>query len=287
MKSIKFYTIGKRFSREEVIRRLCETIKKGKPIIGSAAGAGIIAKCAELGGADLIILYATGRSRLMGFPTTLLGNANDIVIGLAEEILRSVKDTPIIAGVEATDPTRDMKIFLSQLSDLGFSGVINFPSVTRYSEVLFESYIEKGFSKELEVLRLAKEKDMFTMAYVYRVKDTRPLAEIVDALCVHCGWTVGGLVGADKEKAKSLNEAVRIINEVVEAAKEVNNNILTLVHGGPISEPEEAQYIYNNTCAVGFIGASAIERIPIEKAIIEVMKKFKSGSLKSISGRSE
>lgn len=283
MKSVRFHTIGKRFGREEVVTRLRKTIEQGTPIIGAGAGAGIIAKCAELGGADLIVLYATGRSRLMGFPTTLLGNANDIVMELAEEILRSVKDTPLIAGVDAMDPMRDMSTFLTQLSSLGFSGVINFPSATRYSEDLFQSYIEKGFSKELEVLKLAKKKDMFTVAYVYRVKDARRLAEIgVDAVCIHCGWTVGGLAGADKNSAKSLEEAVRLINEAVGVVKEVNSNVFILCHGGPISEPEATQYIYDNTNIVGYLGASSIERIPVEKVVIETVKQFKCKSIKKM-----
>jgi predicted TIM-barrel enzyme len=285
MRSERYFPVGKRFSRNEVIAKLQKTIERGRPIVGVGAGAGIISKCAEIGGADLIVLYATGRSRLMGFPTTLLGNANDTVMELAEEILRSVQKTPVIAGVDGTDPLRDMDTFLTQLSDLGFSGIINFPSITRYSEDLFQSYIEKGFAKELEALKLARAKDMFTMAYVYRAKDASRLAQIVDAVCIHCGWTVGGLVGADEGVAKSLDEAVSLINEASEAARRVNKDILVLAHGGPVSEPKDTRYIYDNTSAVGFLGASAIERIPIEKALVDAVENFKSQSLRTVKSR--
>lgn len=267
----------RRFTREEILRRLQKTISERRPIIGAGASAGIIAKCAEIGGADLIIVYSTGKSRLMGLPTSRLGNANTVTLGMCEEILNVVKDTPVIGGIEAGDPTTmDLSLLIERFMNTGYSAIINFPTVG-----IFDAYrklrdsVGMGFPRELELVKLARGMDIFTMAYVFSPKDTTEMVKAgADCVCAHVGPTSGGLVGFTEVKSKEAS--VEAIQEMIKAAKAVNPDIICLAHGGPIETPQETKYIYEHTDVVGYVGASSIERIPVEKAVTEVVRQFKN-----------
>ena len=273
--------MAKKFTRRQILERLEKTIDEGKPIIGSGCSAGIIAKCAEIGGADLIIVYSTGKSRLMGLPTTRLGDSNAVTLDMFEEIQNVVKDTPIIAGVGATDPTRmDLKRLLKRFSDTGYSGVINFPTVMVFTGWYRDSreQVSLGASREFEMISLAHDIDLFTMAYVFDSEAARATAEAkVDCIVAHVGGTAGGLVGL---KAKSYPEAAAVVQEIITAAKSINPHVICLAHGGPFATPKDTVYLYEHTDAVGFVGASSIERIPVERAVLQCVKEFKSVPIK-------
>jgi predicted TIM-barrel enzyme len=268
--------MARAFSRKEIIDRLNETTKKGYPIIASGASAGIVAKCAELGGTDLIIVYSTGKSRIMGLPTSRLGDSNAITIEMCHEITNVVKDTPIIGGIEATDPTRmDLDKLLTQFLEAGYSGIINFPTVG-----MFDSYrtrresVGLGFAREVELVALCKRRDVFTMTYCFNPKDAIEMAKAgVDCMVAHVGATRGGLTGF---AALEDLEACRVADEIIQATKDINPDIICLAHGGPFGIPEDTKTLYENTQAVGFVGASSMERIPIENAVIGVVKEFKA-----------
>jgi len=269
------------FSCREILERLKKTIEEGKPIIGAGVSAGIIAKCAEKGGADLIIVYSTGKSRLMGLPTTDLGDSNTITLGMADEILNVVKNTPVIGGIEATDPTTmDLDLLVDRFTQAGYSGLINYPTISEYYGSSYREEREVvgfGFAREVEMVKIAKNKDIFTIAYVFNPEDTKEMVEAgVDCICPHMGSTKGGLVGYDKV-VLTLDEAVKKIKKIVNVAKSINPDVIVLSHGGPIETPEETKYIYEKLDdVVGFVGASSIERIPVEEAIINIVGKFKS-----------
>lgn len=266
-----------KYRREEIIDRLKQTIGAGKPVIGAGSSAGIISKCAELGGADLIIAYSSGRYRIMGLPTAHYGDSNGVTLKMAHEILNVVKDTPVVGGVQASDGTwMDLSLLLEKFIDAGYTGLINFWTVTMFPE---ERKLQDGkglgFNRELEMTRLAHERDMFTMGYVFNPEDAAAMAEHgADCIVAHVGATKGGLAGAkvDKSMSKAAEEAQRIIG----AAKDVNPEVICLAHGGPFAEPEDTRYLYEHTDAVGFVGASSIERIPVERAVIDVVRQFKS-----------
>jgi len=272
--------MAKRFSREQILNRLKKTIGEGKPIIGAGCSAGIIAKCAELGGADLILVYSTGKSRLQGLPTTLIPNSNKITLEMFEEIQNVVKDTPIIAGIEATEPPagRDLSALVKSFIDTGFSGIINFPTIAFIpprSDWRKEKEAEGlGFSREVEMIRLAHDMDVFTMAYVFYPQDARAMAKAgVDCMVPHVGGTTGGEAGYD---AISRRAGATKIQKMIEATRKVNPDIICLGHGGPFAAPEDTKYLYEHTEALGFVGASSIERIPIERAVKGVVAEFKS-----------
>jgi len=279
--------LAKKFTRREVLERLKRTIAEKKPIIGAGAGAGLIAKCCELAGIDLVILYATGRSRLMGIGTALIGDPNTVVLELAQEILFVVKDTPVIAGIQPTDPTREMDKLLQQYKDLGFSGVINFPSTACLHpyDPLTREILERfgqGITKELKVMKMACDMDLYTMSYVWNPEDSARFAEVCDTVVCHAGWTTGGLAG--KYSPKTLEQSAKEVQAMYAAAKEANPDIIVLAHGGPFAEPEDTRYLYEHTDVVGFLGASSIERIPIERAVTNVVKEFKSIPIKRSEG---
>lgn len=269
----------KKFNRKEILERLNRTIEEGKPIIGTGASAGIIAKCAEKGGADLIIVYSTGKSRLMGLPTTRLGDSNTITLGMADEMLNVVKNTPIIGGIEATDPTTmDLDLLVDKFMQVGYSGLINFPTVGMFSSYRVKrEAVGLGFPREVEMVKIARDKEIFTMAYVFNPEDTKEMVEAgIDCICPHVGPTKGGLVGYDK-LAYTLDDAVKAIQQMVDVAKSINPDVIALSHGGPIETPEETKYLYEKSDGVvGYVGASSIERIPVERAIIDIVSKFKS-----------
>lgn len=272
--------MAKRFTRQEVIGGLKKTIDEGRPILAAGAGAGIIAKCIEIGGCDLIILYSTGKSRMMGLPTALIGDPNTVTLEMAYEILFVVKNTPVIAGIHCGDLTRDMDELLKKYKNLGFSGVFNFPSIGSSAKWIrdFSEAKGVGITREIDTMRMAQEMDMFTMSYAYRPEDARRLAPVVDALCAHCGWTTGGLTAKYRELGllKSYEETAAFVQAVIKAAKDTNPDVICLAHGGIYATPEDVKHLYKYTDAVGYVAGSSVERIPVENALINITKKFRS-----------
>lgn len=257
-------------------------MEKGEPILGVGAGSGLVAKCADLAGADLIIVYCTGKARHMGIGTAIISDPNTLTLEMSHEIAHVVKETPLIAGLHATDPTRDMQKLLTQLIELDYSGVINYPSVCHYGEEYAEirSFSGGGYNKEKAALLLARSMELFTMTYVYRPKDAKHFADAVDLIIPHVGWTAGGLSGSKYAEKIPLSVAASRVQEMAKVAKEINPDVIVLCHGGPIVGPKEAAYIYEHSDAVGFVGGSSTERIPIENAIIGIVKEFKSIPIK-------
>jgi predicted TIM-barrel enzyme len=255
---------------------------EGRPIIGAGAGTGISAKCAEAGGADLIIIYNSGRYRMAGRGSLAglmpYGDANAIVVEMAREVLPVVKNTPVLAGVCGTDPFRDMSRFLYDLKRLGFSGVQNFPTVGLIDGV-FRANLEEtemGYAEEVDTIALAHEMDLLTCPYVFNEDESRLMAKAgADCVIAHMGLTTKGTIGA--KTSLTLDECVHRIQGIREAAVTVNPEILVLCHGGPIAEPEDVQYVLTRTRGIaGFFGASSMERLPVEHAITEQIKRFKS-----------
>jgi len=271
-----------RIPKDEALRRLREQIEAGKPIIGAGAGTGISAKCAEAGGADIIIIYNSGRFRMAGRGSLAgllpYGDANAIVMEMAHEVLPVVKNTPVLAGVCGTDPFRLMEVFLKEVIEAGFSGVQNFPTVGLIDGILRQNLEETGmgYGLEVEMIRKANEMGLLTCPYVFTENDAGAMAEAgADVLVPHMGLTTKGAIGATT--AKTLDESVELVQKMCDAAKEVKPDILCLCHGGPISEPEDATYILQRTKGVvGFFGASSIERLPTEVAITQQVKDFKA-----------
>jgi len=269
------------FTREQCLERLRSQLAAGRPIIGGGAGTGISAKCAEAGGIDLIIIYNSGRFRMAGRGSLSgmmpYGDANQIVMEMAREVLPVVRATPVLAGVCGTDPFRIMKLFLREIQAAGFSGVQNFPTVGlidgTFRQGLEET--EMGFAREVEMIREARTLGLLTCPYVFTVEESRAMALAgADVLIPHVGLTTKGSIGA--KTALSLADAAARVQALHDAAKEINPEILVLCHGGPISEPEDAQYILEHTQGiVGFFGASSIERLPTEIAITSCVQRFK------------
>jgi predicted TIM-barrel enzyme len=269
-------------TRSDALNRLNGQVNAGQPIIGAGAGTGISAKFAERGGVDLIIIYNSGRYRMAGRGSLSglmpYGDANGIVVEMASEVLPVVKDTMVLAGVNGTDPFRLMPVFLKELKEMGFDGVQNFPTVGLIDGVFRQNLEETGMSYNLEVdmIRMAHELDMLTCPYVFSEEDAVKMAEAgADVLVPHMGLTTKGSIGADT--ALTLEESAKRVQAMHDAAVAVNPDILVLCHGGPIAEPEDAQYIFKHTeGVVGFFGASSVERLPTEIAIEGQARKFKS-----------
>jgi len=270
------------FTRSEILDRLRKNIEAGLPIIGAGAGTGISAKFEEAGGVDLIVIYNSGRFRMAGRGSLAglmpYGDANAIVMEMAGEVLTIIKDTPVLAGVCGTDPFRQMGTFLKQIKEIGFSGVQNFPTVGLCDGLLRQNLEETGmgYGLEVDMIRKAHELDLLTTPYAFNVEEAKAMAEAgADSIVTHMGLTTKGAIGAST--ALSLEEAPAKVQEICDAAKSVNPDIIVLCHGGPISMPEDAEYVLHRTEGVhGFYGASSMERLPTEVAIREQMQKFKS-----------
>jgi predicted TIM-barrel enzyme len=278
-----------RFERKAIVERFHEMIRRGEPIIGGGAGTGISAKCEEAGGIDLIIVYNSGRYRMAGRASSAgllaYGNANDIVVEMAGEILPVCKKTPVIAGVNGTDPFVIMPVFLKKLKELGFSGVQNFPTVGIIDGTFRVSLEETGinFSTEIDMIRQAHEIDLLTTPYVFSADEAVEMVRAgADLIVPHMGVTTGGSIGATT--AKSLESCARMIDEWAEAARRVRKDVIVIAHGGPISSPQDVDYILQHSehCN-GFYGASSAERIPVETAIVSHIKTFKG--LTSLTGK--
>jgi predicted TIM-barrel enzyme len=269
-------------TRQEALKRLREQISSGKALLGAGAGTGISAKCAEMGGVDLIIIYNSGRFRMNGRGSLAglmpYGDANAIVVDMAKEVLTIVESTPVLAGVCGTDPYRIMEVFLKQLQEMGFSGVQNFPTVGLCDGVFRQNLEETGmgYNLEVEMIRKAHELDLLTTPYVFNVKEAVDMTKAgADVLVAHMGLTTKGSIGA--HTAKTLDDCVKEIQAIRDAAVDINPDIIVICHGGPVSEPADAEYVIGKTKGVaGFFGASSVERLPTEIAITEQVKKFKA-----------
>jgi predicted TIM-barrel enzyme len=273
------------FSRDQCLERLRSQVAAGRPIVGGGAGTGISAKCAEAGGIDLIIIYNSGRFRMAGRGSMSgmmpYGDANAIVMDMAREVLPIVKKTPVLAGVCGTDPFRIMQLFLQDVQRAGFSGVQNFPTVGLI-DGLFRQNLEEtdmGFGHEVDMIRAAHELGLLTCPYVFNEDEARAMAQAgADVLIPHMGLTTKGSIGA--HTAMTLAEAAPRVQAIADAARKVRPDLFILCHGGPISEPDDAQYILRHTRGVvGFFGASSIERLPTEVAITGCVRRFKDMKL--------
>lgn len=271
------------FTRDESLARLEETASNGEPIIGAGAGTGISAKFAERGGVDLLIIYNSGRYRMNGRGSLAgllpYGDANEIVVEMGHEVIPVVEDIPVLAGVNGTDPFRQMDVFIEDLQRRGFSGVQNFPTVGLIDEdSQFRQNIEEtgmGYDKEIDMIQEAAEQGMLTCPYVFTEEQAREMAEAgADVIVSHMGLTTSGDIGA--ATALDLETAAERVQAHHDAATDVNDDILVICHGGPIAWPDDAEYILNNTAGVvGFFGASSIERLPTEEAIEKQAHEFK------------
>jgi predicted TIM-barrel enzyme len=278
---------GNPYTREEVVERLHDTISKGTAIIAAGAGAGISAKFIEKGGADLIIIYNSGRFRMMGHGSTAglmaYGDANAIAMEIGEyEVLPVVEEIPVICGVHATDPRRRMWHWLGKVKDMGFSGVNNFPTHTIVDGHFRGVLEETGMSveKEFEMIGLARRMEMFSIVYVGSPEEAKRMAENgADAIIAHVGTTVGGSIGV-KDAVVSWDETIKRTQDIIDAAKTVRKDIFFLCHGGPINTPEDADRVIQATDCVGFVGASSLERMSVEKSLEALTREFKSIPLK-------
>jgi len=273
-------------TKKEYVGRLRQVVASGRPIIGTGAGTGISAKCAEAGGADLIIIYNSGRYRMAGRGSLAgllaYGDANAIVVEMAREVLPVVKQTPVLAGVNGTDPFRLMSRFLAELRDLGFAGAQNFPTVGLIDGVFRANLEETGMGYDLEVqmVHQASEMGLLTCPYVFDEEQARAMAQAgADVIVAHAGLTTKGTIGA--RTALTLDQTVALVQSIRDAAVSVNPQVLVICHGGPLAEPDDVVYVLSRTRGIaGFFGASSVERLPAERAITEQVQKFKSLRLK-------
>ena len=271
-----------KFERKELLKKFNKMKADGVPIVGGGAGTGLSARCEEEGGIDLIVIYNSGRYRMAGRGSLsgllAYGNANEIVKEMASEVIPVTKSTPVLAGVNGTDPFCNFDMFLDDLVRLGFSGIQNFPTVGLIDGTFRANLEETGmsFSQEVDVIRMASEKGMFTTPYVFSDEDAIAMAKAgADIIVCHLGLTTGGSIGA--ETALDLDSCVKSIGSWSDAALSVNPDVIVLCHGGPISMPDDAEYVLKRTknCH-GFYGASSMERLPTEVALVEQTKKFKN-----------
>jgi predicted TIM-barrel enzyme len=270
-----------RIARKDILDRLRGMIARGEPIIGGGAGTGLSAKCEEAGGIDLIVIYNSGRYRMAGRGSLAgllaYGNANEIVLEMANEVLPVVKHVPVLAGVNGTDPFLIVDDFLRRLCELGFSGVQNFPTVG-IIDGLFRQNLEEtgmGFGHEVEMIRAARRHDLLTTPYVFSEGEATAMAEAgADIVVCHMGLTTGGSIGA--ETGLKLADCVPRIKACSAAARQVDKNVIVLCHGGPIATPEDARFILAQCPECnGFYGASSMERLPTEQALVETTRQFK------------
>jgi predicted TIM-barrel enzyme len=273
---------GNPYTRQEVVDRLRATLKKGQPIIAAGAGTGISAKFIEKGGADLIIIYNSGRFRMAGRGSTAglmaYGDANAIAMEIGEhEVLPVVEEIPVICGVHGSDPRRRMWHWLLQVKDMGFSGVNNFPTHCivdgHFRKVLEETGM--SFKLEVDMIRIARKMDLFSIVYVAEPDEAAAMAEAgADVIIAHVGTTIGGSIGVTGATC-SLDDAVRRTQAIINSAKKIRKDLIFLSHGGPVSAPEDAAYINEHTDCHGFVGASSLERMGVEQSLIDITRRFK------------
>ena len=271
-----------RIARGAILQKFHTMVEGRIPIVGGGAGTGLSAKCEEAGGIDLIVIYNSGRYRMAGRGSAAgllaYGNANEIVKDMAREVLPVVRSTPVLAGVNGTDPFVLMPQFLAELRAMGFSGVQNFPTIGLFDGVMRASFEETGmgYALEVDMIRQARQLDLLTTPYVFTPDEARAMTEAgADIVVAHMGVTVGGSVGAST--AKTLDACVGLIDEIADAALQLREDVIVLCHGGPIATPEDAQYVLKRTRRChGFYGASSMERLPTEVALTEQTRRFKN-----------
>jgi len=274
-------------SRERILRQLRSKISDGRSIIGGGAGTGISAKCEEAGGIDLIVIYNSGRYRMAGRGSLsglmAYGNANEVVVEMAHEVLTAVKHTPVLAGVNGTDPFMLRDYFLRQLKDMGFAGIQNFPTVGLFDGKMRTNLEETGmgYGLEIDLVAAAHDLDLLTTPYVFNTDEAERMTRAgADIVVAHMGLTTKGTIGA--HTAMTLEDAAKEVTDITEAAKTVRNDVLVICHGGPIAEPDDARFILENCPEVdGFYGASSMERLPVETALTAQVEKFCSLKLSS------
>lgn len=267
-------------SRTAILERLRSKIAEGRPIVGGGAGTGISAKCEEAGGIDLIVIYNSGRYRMAGRGSLsgllAYGNANEIVVEMAHEVLTAVKHTPVLAGVNGTDPFMLRDYFLRQLKDMGFAGIQNFPTVGLFDGKMRVNLEETGmgYGLEVDLVKAAHDLELLTTPYVFDKKESEQMTRAgADIIVAHMGLTTSGTIGA--ETAMSLEDAAERVQNIADAAKSIRDDVLVICHGGPIANPEDARYVLENTHGIdGFYGASSMERLPTEIALTEQVRKF-------------
>ena len=270
-----------KFERSAILKKFRNMAARGEPIVGGGAGTGLSAKCEEAGGVDLIVIYNSGRYRMAGRGSLAgmmpYGDANAIVVEMAGEVLPVVTKTPVLAGVNGTDPFRDMDGFLDQIKALGFSGVQNFPTVGLIDGIFRANLEETGMSyaSEIEMIGKARDKDMLTTPYVFNADEAAAMAQAgADIIVCHMGLTTGGAIGA--ATALKLADCPALVDAWSDAALKVRRDVIVLVHGGPVAEPADAEFVLKNTTNChGFYGASSMERLPVEVALTEQTRKFK------------
>jgi predicted TIM-barrel enzyme len=277
--------MAKRHSRKEVVKRLRDQIKKGRPVLLFGAGIGLTAKSAEMGGADIIAVYSTAVYRMRGLPSILAflpySDSNDHVRRMAAEILPAVKEAPCVAGIGAHDPALDVEKFMDEMTDMGFSGITNEPFAGIYGPE-FAAQLEAsgvGFSREAEMISLAARKDIFTVAWAFSTEESRKMAQAgADVVGALVGITAGGSTGA--QKTQSLDQAAESVQAMCDAAKSENPGVIVISHGGPFKDPETAEYSLIHTDAEGYAAGSSGERLPTETAVSEITRQYKKMRLK-------
>lgn len=276
-------------TKQEHVKRFRQVADSDRPVVGAGAGTGLSAKCAEAGGADLIIIYNSGRYRMAGRGSLAgllaYGDANAIVVEMAHEVLPVVEKTPVLAGVNGTDPFRLMDRFLQQLKEMGFAGVQNFPTVGLIDGV-FRANLEEtgmGYGVEVQMIRQASQIGLLTCPYVFDEEQARQMARAgADLIVAHTGLTTKGTIGA--KTSLTLDQAVERVQSIRDAAASVSPEVLILCHGGPLAEPDDVDYVLSRTRGVaGFFGASSVERLPTERAITEQVRRFKAVAVKQRS----
>ena len=281
---------GNPYTKQEVRDRLQATLDQNKAIIAAGAGTGISAKFIEKGGADLIIIYNSGRFRMAGHGSSAglmaYGDANAVAMEIGEfEVLPVVEEIPVICGVHGSDPRRRMWHHLLKVKEMGFSGINNFPTHCivdgHFRNVLEETGM--GFDKEVEMVRIASKMDLFSIVYVAKPEEARMMAEVgADAIIAHVGTTVGGSIGVT-EASCTMDDAIERTQKIIEAGRKVNPDIFFLAHGGPINTPEDVRIILDKTDAHGFVGASSLERMGVEKSLTDLTRNFKSLTIRDRS----
>ncbi len=271
------------FTRASIVERLRATIAKREPVIAAAAGVGIIAKCAEIAGADLIVVLASGKSRHLGVPTTVnIGNATAMTLEMFPEIDNVVDATPVVGGAEATDGSRRrLTRTLAQFREIGFDGISNFPTTGAFPGWgVARRDVGEGTEREYELIQLARESEFFTVAHAYVIEHARALAAAgADVLVARCGLTIGGRSGPAAGDA-SLVSAAQHVQTLLEAARAENPDVIVIAQGGPFARPDDTDFLYEHTDAQGFLGESAIERIPVEEYVTGAIRDLKSQELR-------
>lgn len=276
----------KQFTRSEILERLRNKIKNNQPIVMGGAGIGLVAKSADKAGIDILMAYNTGPFRMDGHGSLAgylaYGDSNAITLQLARQILPVVQNTPVIGGIGAADPYRDIDRLIDEMVAIGFSGITNVPTAGLY-DGNFRRQIDDthlGYPEEVKLIRMCREKDVFTVAYAFSPDECRAMAEAgADVIGTHVGLTIGGLIGS--QKALGLEEACERTEEMVQAARAARPDVITVAHGGPFEDPKSVQVAFNKTTVNGYLGASSVERLPVEKAIMEVVRDFQNLHLKA------